>query len=90
MGATLPPDTPPKEDISIDERGEEEKAAFSASVIKPTSYKYSLSLFLCYRQFELAIISRLERYISIYPGNEEFLSRNLSFQANSADDDRSK
>lgn len=35
----------PKENISIDERGQE-KAAFSASVIKPTGYKYSLSLFL--------------------------------------------
>lgn len=35
----------PKENISIDERGQE-KAAFSASVIKPTGYKYSLSLSL--------------------------------------------
>lgn len=61
----------PKENISIDERGQE-KAAFSASVIKPTGYKYSLSLSFCYRQFDLdfksAIISHVERYISIYLG----------------------
>lgn len=46
MGATgysLPPPPPQREYI---DRREEEKAAFSASVIKPTSYKYSLSLFL--------------------------------------------
>lgn len=85
MGATgysLPPPPPQREYI---DRREEEKAAFSASVIKPTSYKYSLSLS---RSVSIAIISRLERYISIYPGNEEFLSRNLSFRANSADDRR--
>lgn len=61
----------PKENISIDERGQE-KAAFSASVIEPTGYKYSLSLSFCYRQFDLdfksAIISHVERYISIYLG----------------------
>lgn len=84
MGTTLPSDTPQKREY-IDRWKEEgvEKAALSASVIKPTGYKYSLSLSLCYRQFDLdfksAIISHVERYISIYPGNEEFLSRNLSF-----------
>lgn len=45
MGTTLPSDTPQKREY-IDRWKEEgvEKAALSASVIKPTGYKYSLSL----------------------------------------------
>ena len=59
-----------------------EKAALSASVIKPTGYKYSLSLSVIGNSTSISnrplslTWNDISRYI---PGNEEFLSRNLSF-----------